>query len=87
MDKYIYSGSKEDILNIFWSSDQEELLYLGDSFPQPSTQMVSHSSEQDTKHWDSHQGIEDAEQLPSFCFGRNVSKTCTCGIRGRRAVV
>lgn len=64
-------------------SDQEESLYFGDSFPQPSTQMVSNSSKQDTKHWDSHQCVENAEQLPSFCLRGGVSKTC--GVRGERA--
>lgn len=63
-------------------SDQEESLYFGDSFPQSSTQMISKSSEQDTKHRDSHQRIENAEQLPSFCLGGGVSKTWA--MRGQR---
>lgn len=44
--------------------------------------MVSDSSEQDTKQRDSHQRVENAEQLPAFCFGGDVSKTCT--MRGQR---
>ena len=65
-----------------WGSDQEEHLYFGYSFPQSSTQVVSDSSEQDTKQRDSHQRVENAEQLPSFCFGGDVSKTWM--MRGQR---
>lgn len=58
-------------------SDQEESLYFGYSFPQSSTQVVSDSGEQDTKQRDSHQSVENAEQLPAFCFGGDVSETWT----------
>lgn len=73
--KYVYSASKEDTESSVLGPDPEESLYFRNSFPQPSTQMVSDSSEQDAKHRDSHQGVENAEQHPSFGLGGDVSKT------------
>lgn len=69
-------SSKEDfMLSICLGPHQEENFYFGNSFPQPSTQMVSNASEEDTKQWDSHEGVENAEQLSSVCLGGDVSKT------------
>lgn len=58
-------------------SDQEESLYFGNQLPQPGTQVVSYSSQQDPEQGDPHQRVEDAEQLPSFCLRGGVSKTWT----------
>lgn len=58
-------------------SYQEESLYFGNSFPQPSSQVVSDSSQQDPKEWDANQSIENTEQLPAFGLRRGVSETWT----------
>lgn len=63
--------------------DQKESLYFGDGLPQSSTQVVSDSRQQDTKQWDSHQSIENAEELSSFRLGRDVTKTWHLGGGGR----
>lgn len=55
--------------------DQEESFYFGNQPPQPGTQVVSDSSQQDAKQRDSHQRVEDAEQLPPFRLRGGVSKT------------
>lgn len=68
-------------------SDQEESLYFGNSFPQPGTQVVSDSSQQDTKQWDSNKRVENAEQLPSLCLRGGVSKTWTWDGSERRELV
>lgn len=77
----MYSGH----LKLYKRSNQEESLYFGHSFPQPSSQMISNSSEQDTEHWNSHQSIENTEQLPSFSLWGGVSKTWTHRVRGKSA--
>lgn len=59
------------------SSYQEESLYFGNSFSQPSTQVVSDPSQQDTKQWDTNQRVENTEQLPAFCLRGGVSETWT----------
>lgn len=56
-------------------SNQEESLYFGNSFPQPGSQVVSNSSQQDTKQWDSNQCVENTEQLPAFCLRGGVPET------------
>lgn len=56
-------------------TDQKESLNFEYSFSQSSTQVVTNSSQQDTKQGDSHQSIENTEQLASIRFRRNVSKT------------
>lgn len=70
------SGSSE---GWFWArtdhSHQEEVLNLGHSSSQNGAHLVTHSSQQNTKHRDPHQRITHAEQLARLCPWWHVAKT------------
>lgn len=57
-------------------SHQEEVLNLGHSSSQTGAHLVTHSSQQNAKHGDSHQSIAHTEQLAIQRPGRQVAKTC-----------
>lgn len=42
---------------------QEESLNLGHGSPQHCSHVVAHTSQEDAKHGDAHQGVAHAEQL------------------------
>lgn len=51
----------------------KHLLHLGNAFDKYSSQLVTNSCQQKSKEWNAKNWIEDAENLPSFCAGSNVS--------------
>ena len=55
-------------------SHQKEGFNLGHSSAQHGAHVIAHSSQQDAKHGDAHQGVAHAEQLAVPRPGRQVPK-------------